>query len=237
MTERQIIRLDSTPSTMRDAAELAAGGCAHGTAIVADRQTDGIGRQGHSWHSEPGAGLYVSVVLRLSEPTPILTLALGLATVDAIRDVAGLACDLRWPNDVMIGGKKTAGILVQMAGGAAVAGIGINVNHTGFPPELTGVATSLRMQSGREHDRDALLSRLLTSIDECCEILRDGGEAAILKMFSTVSSYANGKRVKVDLGERTIEGVTAGLDDAGFLRVRKTDGSVETVLAGGVRPV
>ncbi len=221
---------------MRDAAEAAAKGCPHGTAIVADRQTDGIGRQGHSWHSEAGAGLYVSVVLRLSEATPILTLALGLAAVDAIRNVAGLACDLRWPNDVMIGGKKTAGILVQMAGGAAIAGIGINVNHAAFPLELAGVATSLRIQTGREFDRESLLTNLLTSIDDCCEILQSGGQAAVLKMFSTVSSYANGKRVKVDLGDRTIEGVTVGLDDAGFLRVRKLDGGIETVLAGGVRP-
>ncbi len=86
-------------STMRDAAALASQGCAHGTAVVAEEQTSGIGRHGHSWHSEPAAGLYVSVVLRLPETTPILTLALGLAAVDAIRDTAGVVCDLRWPND------------------------------------------------------------------------------------------------------------------------------------------
>jgi BirA family biotin operon repressor/biotin-[acetyl-CoA-carboxylase] ligase len=176
------------------------------------------------------------MVLRLPETTPILTLALGLATVDAIRDTCGVVCDLRWPNDVLIAEKKVSGILVQMADAAAIAGIGINVNQTRFPPELAGIATSLRIQAGRVLDREALLQALIAAIDDCCEILRSGGNDAILKIFAAASSYVSGKRVKVDLGERTIEGVTAGLDDAGFLRVRKVDGSVETVLAGGVRP-
>ena len=236
MTEREIIRLAATASTMRDAAALAAQGYPHGTTVVADKQTAGIGRHGHSWHSEAGAGLYVSVVLRLPDASPILTLALGLATVDAIRDTAGVVCDIRWPNDVMVAERKVAGIIVQIADSAAIAGIGINVNHTQFPSELIDSATSLRIQAGRQLDREALLESLLTSIDDCCEILRSGGNAALLKIFSTASSYVSGKRVKVDLGERTIEGVTVGLDDAGFLRVRKPDGAIETILAGGVRP-
>jgi BirA family transcriptional regulator, biotin operon repressor / biotin---[acetyl-CoA-carboxylase] ligase len=237
MTEREIVRLSTTASTMRDASALAASGCAHGTAVVSEEQTAGIGRHGHSWHSEPGAGLYLSVVLRLPETSPILTLALGLAAVDAIRNVAGVVCDLRWPNDVLAGGRKVAGIIVQMADSAAIAGIGINVNHPQFPPDLAELATSLKIQSGRGIDKELLLESLLTSIDDCCEILRSGGNAALLRMFSTASSYVSGKRVKVDLGERTIEGVTVGLDDAGFLRVKRVDGVIETILAGGVRPV
>ena len=236
MTEREIVRLSTTASTMRDASALAVSGCAHGTAVVADEQTAGIGRHGHSWHSEPGAGLYLSVVLRLPETSPILTLALGLAAVDAIRNVSGVVCDLRWPNDVLAGGRKVAGIIVQMADSAAIAGLGINVNHAQFPPELTELATSLRIQTGLVIDKELLLESLLASIDDCCEILRSGGNAALLRMFSTASSYVSGKRVKVDLGERTIEGVTVGLDDAGFLRVKRADGVVETILAGGVRP-
>jgi BirA family biotin operon repressor/biotin-[acetyl-CoA-carboxylase] ligase len=124
-----------------------------------------------------------------------------------------------------------------MADAAAIAGIGINVNQTTFPPELVPIATSLRIQAGCMIERESLLENLLTSIDECCEILRNGGNAALLKLFSSASSYVLGKRVRVDLGGRTIEGVTAGLDDAGFLQVRKADGRVETILAGGVRPV
>jgi BirA family transcriptional regulator, biotin operon repressor / biotin---[acetyl-CoA-carboxylase] ligase len=222
---------------MREAAILAAHGAAHGTAVVADEQTAGIGRHGHSWHSEPRSGLYVSIILRMPQAPPLLTLALGLATQDAIRNSTGLVADLRWPNDLLIAEKKVAGILVQMSEHAVIAGIGINVNHRTFPQEIASVATSLRQQSGREQDREYILESLLRATDECCEIVRNGGAAAILKLFSTASSYVLGKRVKVDLGERTIEGITAGLDNDGFLLVRRTDGKIETVLAGGVRPV
>ena len=115
----------TTDSTMR-----AAAGRALGTIVIADEQRAGQGRHGHAWHSERDSGIYLSIVVR---PTPLLTLALGLATAEAIATVTGIACDLRWPNDVMIGGKKAAGILVQLTDGAAIGGIGINVNHTDFP--------------------------------------------------------------------------------------------------------
>ena len=109
--------------------------------MVAEEQTAGQGRHGHSWHSEPGSGIYCSMVL---EPAPALTLALGLAARTPSPKPRASHCDLRWPNDVMLGGRKVAGILVQAAGdGRAIAGIGINVNHTSFPPELAGEATSL----------------------------------------------------------------------------------------------
>ena len=120
---------------MTVAARLAREGCASGTVVGADQQTAGIGRAGHSWHSEPGSGLYVSIVLRLAlgpESLPLVMLALGLATQHAIADVTGLAPDLRWPNDVLLGEKKCAGILAQMEGDAVIAGIGINVGHSQF---------------------------------------------------------------------------------------------------------
>lgn len=224
---------------MHEAAKLAAQGEPHLTAVVADQQTAGMGRHGHSWHSEAGSGLYVSIVLRLPlapDALPIVTLALGLAAAEAISAVSGLTCDIRWPNDILIGGKKAAGILVQLVDGAAIAGIGINVNHAHFPAELAGEATSLRIAAGREFDREELLSGLLISVGDICEILANGGRAAILKLFSDASSYVTGKRVTVDLGDRVVSGVTAGLNDGGFLLVRKPDGGVETIIAGGVRP-
>jgi BirA family biotin operon repressor/biotin-[acetyl-CoA-carboxylase] ligase len=235
----QTFRFATIGSTMQEAAALAMQGHPHGTAVVADEQTAGIGRHGHSWHSEPGTGLYVSIVLRLPlapEVLPIVTLALGLAASEAIAQTTGLACDIRWPNDIMIGSRKTAGILVQLVDAAAIAGIGINVNHAAFPPELAGEATSLLLATGRPHDRENLLTCLLASVDRVCDILTAGGRAAILKMFSDASSYASGKRVTVDLGDRTIYGVTAGLNDSGFLLVRKPDAGIETVISGGVRP-
>jgi hypothetical protein len=133
---------------------MAVAGCPAGTAVVAEEQTAGQGRHGHSWHSEPHAGLYVSVVLRLSLPPeslPTLTLALGLATAEAISRVCDVSADLRWPNDVMIGDRKTAGILVQLVDSVAIAGIGVNVNHTGFPTEIASQSTSLRQARRPTH--------------------------------------------------------------------------------------
>jgi BirA family transcriptional regulator, biotin operon repressor / biotin---[acetyl-CoA-carboxylase] ligase len=214
-------------------------GCPSGTVIVAEEQTAGQGRHGHAWHSEPESGLYVSIVLRLMlspDALPALTLVLGLATAEAIARATDLHCDLRWPNDVMIEDRKVAGILVQLFDDTAIAGIGINVNHALFPPDFAGLATSLRIASGRAHEREVLLLALLRSVDSFCKMLLDGGKEPILQMFQQSSTYACGKRVRVEQASETIEGVTAGLDASGYLLVRKDDGRLATIVAGGVRP-
>ena len=227
-------------STMLEAARLAEAGCAPGTVIVADEQTAGQGRHGRRWHSEPNAGLYVSVVLRRDlapDSLPVLTLALGLAAADAIADATSLQCDLRWPNDVMIGDRKAAGILVQLLDSAAIAGIGINVNHSAFPAEIAAEATSLRIAAKRPLSREQLLVALLNAIDRYQGILAGAdGKQRILSMFSLRSSYARNKRVKVEQSTGVLEGVTAGLNASGFLILRKDDGTEDLVLAGGVRP-
>lgn len=217
---------------MRAAAELAARGAPHGSAVIADEQTAGQGRLGRVWHSEKGSGLYVSIVLRV-EPAPILTLALGLATVEAIAAVTGLECDLRWPNDVMSRDKKLAGILVQLHDSAAIAGIGINVNHQSFPPEIAAEATALRIETGRDHSREELLGALLPAADSFCGMLAAGRRDDILRLFARRSSYATGRRVRA--GKLT--GTTAGIDESGFLILRQDDGAERVIVAGGVRPV
>jgi len=230
---------DSLPSTQIIAIKLAENGVPSGSAVIAGEQTAGIGRHGHSWHSPPGTGLYVSLILHPPlEPAtrPVLTLALGLATAEAIARVAGIQCDLRWPNDVMIEHRKAAGILVQLAGDAAVAGIGVNVNHETFPADIADLATSIRIATGQRYDRADLAVALIESACAFSKMLNEAGKDAILAAFTRSSSYARGKRVHVDMGDRRISGLTAGLDDYGFLRILKPDGTVETVLAGGVRP-
>lgn len=225
----RVERFEILDSTMREAE-----GRPVGSVVVADEQTAGIGRHGHAWHSEAGAGLYLSVVLPVS--LPVLTLALGLATAEAIARTADLRCDLRWPNDVLFGDRKLAGILVQLSEATAIAGIGVNVNHTAFPGELAGLATSLRMATGRVHSREALLDALLKTIDSFCTMLAAGGAAPVIEMFARASSYARGMRVAVELGGERVVGTTAGLDSSGFLVLQKDDGSRTLVLAGGVRP-
>ena len=235
---RRLAWFETVGSTMQEAARMAVAGCPAGTAVVAEEQTAGQGRHGHSWHSEPGAGLYVSVVLRLSlapDSLPALTLALGLATAEAIALVCGISADLRWPNDVMIDGRKVAGILVQLADSVATAGIGVNVNHAAFPPELAVQATSLRQAAGATQSREDLLIALLPAIDSFTKMLVEGGPRPVLDMFTRHSSYARGRRVRVEQPGGVLEGVTAGLNPSGFLILRADDGSESLILAGGVR--
>lgn len=226
-------------STMTEASRLAASGAVSGTVVGAEEQTAGQGRHGRAWHSEPGSGLYFSVILRYQltpANLPVVTLAFGLAVRDAILQTTDLVCDLRWPNDVLIQSKKCAGILTLLEGSAIIAGIGVNVNHCGFPAELDGIATSLLLASGRVYSREALLLELLPSIDRYCALLASEGREPILEMFSRASSYVSGRRVSVDQDGSELLGTTAGLNDSGFLMLRKDDGSHQLIIAGGVRP-
>jgi len=223
-----IHRLDTTASTMVDAATLSRQGAPHGTAVVAERQTAGIGRHGHTWHSEPHAGLYLSIVLRIPAATPTLTMALGLAVQQAIDDTVHVSTDLRWPNDVMLNDRKVAGIMVQACEpGALIAGIGINVNHSAFPDDLREIATSLKIETGHQQDKEDLLQRVLAESLRHVQLEK----SEVLKRFEKHSSYVKGKSVIVD---DKLRGITAGLDPDGFLLL-KTETGIETILAGGVR--
>jgi BirA family transcriptional regulator, biotin operon repressor / biotin---[acetyl-CoA-carboxylase] ligase len=219
-------RIDYYPSI--DSTMHAAAGLPPGSVVLADQQTAGQGRHGHSWHSEPSNGIYCSIVM---ESTPLLTLALGLATADAIAQSCGIQCDLRWPNDLMLDNKKTAGILVQLAGAYAIAGIGINVNHRLFPPELAAEATSLCINAKQRLSREKILMALIPAVDS---VAREDKET-ILALFARGSSYVAGRRVTVNQPGGNIEGTTAGLNAEGYLIVRRDDGTDTLVLAGGVR--
>jgi len=228
--DRRIDYYPSIDSTMRVAAALEPG-----AVVLAEEQRAGLGRHGHTWHSEAGSGIYCSLVLA---PAPVLTLALGLAAQDAIAKSTGIACDLRWPNDVMIGDRKVAGILVQLSGAKAIAGIGINVNHESFPPELASEATSLsREKCGagasacQPVPREPIIAALLRAADEYLAY----DTSAILRLFTQGSSYAAGRRVEVHQPGGVIRGVTAGLNPDGFLVVRQDDGTDTLIIAGGVR--
>jgi BirA family biotin operon repressor/biotin-[acetyl-CoA-carboxylase] ligase len=221
--------LETTSSTMRDAA-----GLAPRTIIAAGGQTAGIGRGGHAWHSEPDSGLYVSVVL---DPLPAgafpgITLAIGLAVREAIEQCAGIACDLRWPNDLLIDGRKVAGILVQADSKSVIAGIGVNVNQTTFPEDLAGQATSLRLAGALPPAREDLLVAVMEAITRHSGLIAEQGMDPILRLFAQFSSYACGRRVSVE----QVTGTTAGLDEHGFLLLKLDNGKRITILAGGVRP-
>ena len=232
----------ATQSTNTDAVEAARGAAPHGSVFFADEQLAGRGRGTHAWHSAAGQGLYVSVLLRPSIPAgrlPMLALAAGLAAASAIARTAGLAVDIRWPNDLLIGPRKTGGILVESKIESdkvafAVVGIGINVHHRAFPTDLSTPATSLDLASGQIVSRESLLIALLQSLAE--EILALQSPAAsevIPQRLQQASSWISGRRVQVH-GPQACTGMTAGLDENGFLRVRTAAGLV-TVQTGGLR--
>jgi BirA family transcriptional regulator, biotin operon repressor / biotin---[acetyl-CoA-carboxylase] ligase len=227
--------------------ETAANGAPEGTVYLADEQTAGRGRGGHIWHSAPGHGLYLSVLAKPSLPLRKalwISLATGLAVQSAIHSVTGLRIDIRWPNDLLAHNKKLGGILIETAVAPAIApadpllrhaviGIGLNIHHDHFPPELAPLATSLRILTGQQQSRNALLRAILRALDLELTHL-EAQTPDILARFTSASTWVRGKRVHVpEQGGYT--GTTAGLDAQGYLLVNADDHTQRTVLSGGVR--
>jgi BirA family biotin operon repressor/biotin-[acetyl-CoA-carboxylase] ligase len=231
-------------STMTEGGRLASKGAPHGTLILAEDQTAGRGRLGRTWISERGTGLYLTLILRPAlspSAAPIITLLCGVALAEVLHELSGVSIDIRWPNDVLCGGRKCAGILVEMTAEPdkieyVLVGIGVNVNQERIPEELRGIATSLRLEAGRSFSRLEILLSLLKRLEHYYNQLLAQGPAAIVKRFGEISSYARGKHVRVGDGDHALTGVTAGLTPGGVLLVRRDDGRIEKILSGHVRP-
>lgn len=242
---KQIHHYYKIGSTNTEAMQTAAEGAPEGSVFLAEEQLAGRGRGANSWHSAQSVGIYCSVVLRPAMPPSealIFSMAAGLAVHSAVSSIApGLHPDLKWPNDVLLNGKKFCGILTEMNAEATrvrhlVTGIGLNVNQAKFPAELRDTATSLRIETGTEWSRVELCAALLKSLDREYRNLRADAAAAresILRRFQENSTMARGQRVRVE-ENGTLEGVTEGLDPRGFLQVRTAEG-LRTVLSGTVR--
>jgi BirA family biotin operon repressor/biotin-[acetyl-CoA-carboxylase] ligase len=230
-------------STNDVALELGHAGAPHGTVVIAEEQTAARGRLGRSWHSEKASGIYVSVLLRPSLPpaaASMLTLVAGLAAREAVVEQTGHEPDLRWPNDLLLDGRKIAGILTEMHAEPdrihfVVIGVGINVNHESFPAALAPLASSLRIETGRIHSRLELLLKLLLHLEGYYNRFMSEGSPAILEQFTRVSSYACGKRVRIRTASETFTGTTDGLEPSGLLRIRRDGGGVEVVVSGEVK--
>ena len=237
---KRIHHFFKTDSTNAVAMRLGAAGEPHGALIFAEEQTAGRGRAGHSWHSEKQNGIYMTALLRPAIPpqhAPVMTLAAGLAVRDAILEQTGLTADLRWPNDVLMSGKKCCGILTEMNAEPdrihyVAVGIGVNVNHARMPEPLAETATSLRIETGRTHSRVELAARLLRHLESYYNLFMHDGPEPIVLRFSEVSSYARGKRVRITTATESYTGTTEGLNPDGVLRLRRDDGRTLPVISG-----
>lgn len=244
---RRLIYFRHLASTMDEAARMAQEGTETGTVVLAEEQSAARGRFRRQWVSPPG-NLHISVVLRPStEVLRYLSIMSGVAVVRAIRKATGIRSTIKWPNDVMIGGKKVCGILVEntLRGDTvqhSVLGIGVNVT---FDPsavdELSGKATSLNQEAGTEVDPEALLRHLLQELDNLYLPLRQarGAPTDIAGSKPVIEEWRGlletlGKRVEVTWVEDVYRGYAEDVDDAGNLLLRLEDGSVATLPAGEV---
>jgi BirA family biotin operon repressor/biotin-[acetyl-CoA-carboxylase] ligase len=224
------------------AADLVREGAREGVVVVADEQTAGRGRLGRTWSSPPGAGLYLSLVLRPPHDAErrvvsLVTLMAGVAVHAAVHEATGLVTELKWPNDVMVGRRKLAGILAEGSAlgtpeQAVVVGIGINVLRSSHPPDVADRATSIEEELGRPADREALVETVLAAIASRYTRLRDGDGDGILRAWRAAAPSAVGARVQMVDGGK--QGVTAGVDTAGALLVEMGQG-IERVIAGELR--
>ena len=236
---RRIHAYAETDSTMDVAHRLAAAGEPEGSIVIAEAQGKGRGRLGRSWVSPPGTGIYLSLILRPELPMAELskiTLMTAVAVAKAVQGETGLRPEIKWPNDLLIGGKKIAGILselnVQASGSRyVVIGIGLNVNT---PAEsLPEIATSLAQQAGAPVDRLRFARRLLAELDEAYVQFLEGGMPAILDLWREFAGFL-GSRIRVSVQGRMLEGQALDIDASGALLVRTETGRVESVSAGEV---
>lgn len=236
----------STVGSTNDVAAALAEAGREGAVVIADQQTAGRGRHGRRWFSPPGSGLYISVVLTPARAGPsaterataLLTLAAGVALVDAVEATTGLAPDLKWPNDLLVGRRKLAGILAESAvsesGPLHVAlGYGINVSTSAYPSELAARATSLESELGRPIERGALCAATLAALEARYADLVAGRFDAILDAWRRRAPSHQGARVAWSTPRGPQTGLTAGVDEGGALLVRVGD-RVDRIVAGEI---
>jgi BirA family biotin operon repressor/biotin-[acetyl-CoA-carboxylase] ligase len=241
----KIVHYFRTDSTNNAALALAAKGAAHGTVVLAEEQTAGRGRFGRDWFSEKSSGIYTSVILRPPlAPTaaPMMTLMAAVASHQAVSTTTGLPVDIRWPNDLLVNGKKVCGILTEMNAEvdrlhAVVLGIGININHQEMPEELKEIATSLSIEGRKTYSRSHLLVVLLKELERKYHLLLDEGGAAIARRWTAASTFAEGKQVRVRSNAGEFLATTAGLEPNGALRIRREDGREEVMVSGEISEV
>lgn len=213
--------------------------------VTASEQTAGRGRRARLWHSAPGDGLYLSVLLRPeieASKIPLLSLLAAVAVAEAIQPflISNSQLDIKWPNDVLLNKRKISGILIESTSIAHevprfIVGIGVNLNQPSFPPELSEIATSLQIESGVYINVTAFRNSLLDRLAIWYEELRHDRARKILQRWQELSSYACGKQVIVMFDHEELPGETVGLNDSGALLLKTPSGEIRTILAGEIK--
>ncbi|MGH9751676.1 MAG: biotin--[acetyl-CoA-carboxylase] ligase [Blastocatellia bacterium] len=212
------------------------------TCVVADEQTAGRGRRERTWYSSPGDGLYLSILLLprndSSSKLPLIGLLAAVAVAETLieRGVSGV--DIKWPNDTLVNERKISGVLAEAVSAGSesprlILGVGVNLNHQSFPPELSATATSLAIETGERVVVEVFRDHLLEKIAQWYERWRRDESALIIDRWSQLSTYARDQQIVVTLEDEKFVGVTDGLTETGALRL-VTGGDVRTVLAGEV---
>lgn len=240
--QAEIQHLPSTESTNDVARKLAQDGAKEGTIVIADSQLSGRGRLGRNWHSPAGSGLYLSAVLRPDlEPDSLckITLLAGVAAAGAIEDVTSIRAQIKWPNDLLIHGRKTGGILTELHGDAAsptvVLGIGINVNTRieDFPPDLQLKATSLALAGGKNVARSELIRSVLEQLEYWYLLFKGGEHGPMLQAWRNKCIMIDCRAI-IRSGEQVLAGRVLDIDDTGALLLQDETGQVRRILSGEV---
>lgn len=240
---RTIHRFQVTDSTNSRACELAGRGAAEGEAVVADAQDKGRGRMGRIWHSPSSANLYLSVILRPTIPpgqASLLTLLAAVATAESVAEFSGLRPAIKWPNDILLNGRKTAGLLNEMRSEAGrilfvIMGFGVNLNldEESFPAEIRGLATSLKRETGQAVSRPAFLGDLLRRLEAWYELFLSQGPAPILNAWRDWAQ-TRGRPVHVISSGENWTGLAVDIAEDGGLIVRTEDGRQRKIVSGDV---
>lgn len=237
-----IYYFDQIDSTNIRAKQLGEEGVPHGTLIVAGQQNAGRGRRGRTWESPPGVSIYMSIVLRPEMPpvkAPMLTLVMALSAADSLKECTGLDVQIKWPNDIILNGKKLAGILTEMSTemdyiNHVVIGVGINVNTERLPEELEEKATSLRLETGRIIRRSEIIASIMKEFEKNYQLfIETQGLRQMQEKYNSLLVNRE-KEVRILGVKEEYTAYALGINEKGELLVRRDNGEIEAILAGEV---
>lgn len=239
---KQIILLDETDSTNLEAKRHQDEDSSNGMVFIAEQQNQGRGRLGRSWVSPKETGIWMSILLKPEfspESASQITLLAALAAADAVRTVTGLDCQIKWPNDLVVNGKKVCGILTEMGASEdriqyLVTGIGINVNTEYFPEEIREMASSLKIEGGSSYIREDIVAELLNHFEFYYEEFSKTTSLKNMVNYYNSILINKGKKVKIVGNPTTDIGEALGIDETGRLLVRMDDGEERAIVSGEV---